>query len=207
MKKLIGSLLVLAVVVFNVQSQERWNEGTHYTVISDTASSDKKITEFFSYWCPACYAFEPVVADVKSKLSPDVKIEKVHVDFMRFAEPEVQEGLTKAMIAGKVMGKEDLVHSGIFNYLHKDRKRIVSLSDIPAVMQSIGVSEADFTKASKSFAANGQIKKNNKTIQKYRKHLNGVPNFIINEKYLVTIQRGMTPNDIADLMVYLSQKS
>ena len=88
MKKLLGMLFVSCLFMVNVQAQELWQEGTHYRIISDEASSEKKITEFFSFWCPHCYNFEPIVAEIKKKKSDDVKFEKVHVNFMRSAGPE-----------------------------------------------------------------------------------------------------------------------
>ena len=72
-------------------------------------------------------------------------------------------------------------------------------------MAKVGIKAEDFDKAYKSFSVNGQFKKNNKRVQQFRKHVNGVPNFIINDKYQAQFQRGMSPDDMADLVVWLSQ--
>lgn len=205
MKKLLGMLFVSCLFMVNVQAQELWQEGTHYRIISDKASSEKKITEFFSFWCPHCYNFEPIVAEIKKKKSDDVKFEKVHVNFMRSAGPEVQDAVTKAMMVGKALGKEQDVIMAIFGHIHRDRKLIAGTDDLKAVLAKVGIKAEDFDKAYKSFSVNGQFKKNNKRVQQFRKHVNGVPNFIINDKYQAQFQRGMSPDDMADLVVWLSQ--
>ena len=204
MKKLLGILLLSCLFMVNAQAQELWKEGTHYKVISDKASSEKKITEFFSFWCPHCYHFEPIVAEVKKQKADDVKFEKVHVNFMRTTGPDVQDEATKAMIVGKALDKEEAVIAAIFAHIHRDRKLIAGVGDIKALLAKAGISEEDYDKAANSFAVNGQVKKNHKTLQQFRRFVSGVPNFIVNEKYQAQFQRGMTPDDMTSLLLWLS---
>ena len=204
MKKLLGILLVSCLFMVNAQAQELWKEGTHYKVISDKASSDKKITEFFSFYCPHCYHFEPIIVDLKQRKPENVKFEKVHVNFMRNAGPDIQDALTKAMILGKTLNKEAEVNTAIFSHIHQDRKLIAGDNDIKEILAKVGVSAAEYDKTVKSFAVNGQFKKNQKSFQQFRRLLTGVPNFIVNDKYQAQFQRGMTPDDMVDLLVWLS---
>lgn len=204
MKKYLGMMLFAGLMAFNLQAQELWKEGTHYTVIADEASAEKTITEFFSFWCPHCYNFEPLVAEMKNKKPEDVKFEKVHVNFMPSAGPDVQDAATKAMMVGRVLGKEAEAMNAIFEHIHKDRKLIAGEQDLQQIFAGIGVSAEDFNKAYKSFGVNSQFKKNNKTMQQFRRHVSGVPNFIVNGKYQANFVRGMTADDIVDLVVWLS---
>jgi thiol:disulfide interchange protein DsbA len=57
-----------------------------------------------------------------------------------------------------------------------------------------------------SFGVNSQLQMNNRLIEKYRKHVNGVPNLIVNGKYQATFTRDMTKDEIVDLVVFLSNK-
>lgn len=45
----------------------KWKEGTHYTVLDEEATKKPVITEFFSFWCPHCFQFEPIVKQIKEK--------------------------------------------------------------------------------------------------------------------------------------------
>lgn len=204
MKKFLGMMLFAGLVAFNLQAQELWKEGTHFTVIADEASAEKNITEFFSFWCPHCYNFEPLVAEMKNKKPEDVKFEKVHVNFMGSAGPDVQDAATKAMMVGRVLGKEAEAMNAIFEHIHKDRKLIAGEQDLQQIFARIGVSAEQFNKAYKSFGVNSQFKKNNKIMQEFRRHVSGVPNFIVNGKYQANFVRGMTADDIVDLVVWLS---
>lgn len=197
-------MLFAGLVAFNLQAQELWKEGTHFTVIADEASAEKNITEFFSFWCPHCYNFEPLVAEMKNKKPEDVKFEKVHVNFMGSAGPDVQDAATKAMMVGRVLGKEAEAMNAIFEHIHKDRKLIAGEQDLQQIFARIGVSAEQFNKAYKSFGVNSQFKKNNKIMQEFRRHVSGVPNFIVNGKYQANFVRGMTADDIVDLVVWLS---
>ncbi len=115
MKKLFT--LAFFALLFSTQACSQaviWQEGKHYTVISDKATDKAEITEFFSFWCPACYNFEPLVADIKKQLPENVAFNKVHVNFMGFASPQVQDEATTALLIGRAMGLEQQVNDGIF---------------------------------------------------------------------------------------------
>lgn len=199
-----GLFATFCLLAANVQAQALWEEGTHYTVISDDATEQKEITEFFSFWCPHCYNFEPIVAEIKKKKAADVKFQKVHVNFMRSAGPDIQDMATRAMMIGRALKKEDQVNMAIFQHIHQDRKLIAGEDDLKQILAKVGIDGATFDKAWNGFAVKGQIGKNNKMIDKYRRHVSGVPNFIVNGKYQAVFARGMSADDIADLIVWLS---
>ncbi|BDX08345.1 thiol:disulfide interchange protein DsbA [Planctobacterium marinum] len=198
-------MLFTALMAFNSQAQVLWEEGTHYRVIADEASKEKNITEFFSFWCPHCYNFEPIVAEIKKKKSNDVKFVKVHVNFMRSAGPDVQDMASQAMMVGRALNKDVEVNGAIFSHIHRDRKLIASKEDLQAILARTGITAEQFDKAWDSFAVKGMMGKNAKLINEFRRHVSGVPNFIVNGKYQATFQRGMSADDMVDLIVWLSE--
>ena len=205
MRKFFGLMLLTAMMAFNSQAQVLWEEGTHYRVIADEASEEKNITEFFSFWCPHCYNFEPIVAEIKKKKANDVKFVKVHVNFMRSAGPDVQDMASQAMMVGRALNKDVEVNGAIFSHIHRDRKLIASKEDLQAILARTGVTTEQFDKAWDSFAVKGMMGKNAKLINEFRRHVSGVPNFIVNGKYQATFQRGMSADDMVDLIVWLSE--
>ncbi len=44
--------------------------------MNEKAPSKPALKEFFSFWCPACYSFEPLVKKIKEGLGEDVKFTK-----------------------------------------------------------------------------------------------------------------------------------
>ncbi|MET1218279.1 MAG: thiol:disulfide interchange protein DsbA/DsbL [Glaciecola sp.] len=208
MKKiLISSVLAISTLLLSLSAcaQVRFVEGEHYQVISKTASAEPVVKEFFSFWCPHCYNFEPLVAQMKKKLDPSVKFEKVHVNFMGFAGRDLQDEVTTGMLIGRVLKREQALNTAIFNYIHRQRATIANAEDVRSIFLVNGVTAEEFDKTKKSFAVKNMLRKNNKTIDEFRRFVSGVPNFIVNDKYQATFTRDMTPDDMVDLIVYLSE--
>lgn len=206
MKKI---LLLLGLTLFlplQACAQEKWTEGTHYQIIADKATEKKEVLEFFSFWCPHCFQFEPIVKNIKSKIADDVNFKKVHVNFMGFTSKQVQDDATRAMMVAKALKKGDVLNQAIFKYIHVARSSITGLKDLKNIFIVNGVEPENFDKMASSFGVNSMLQMNNKTIQKYRKHVRSVPSFIVNGKYQATFTRDMNQDDMVDLIVFLSNK-
>lgn len=182
---LVGALL-LPVAVFAAQ----FEEGKHYEVISEQATAKPEVKEFFSYYCPACFSFEPKVQALAKQLPAGAELKKVHVDFLQQAKPEIQATLAKAYLVGKNLGKGDEISGAFFKHIHVDRKTFASDDDIKAVVVANGVDAETYDKAIKSFSVAGaakQMKKEQDTLSA-RRVLTSVPTFIVNGKYKVLTQ-------------------
>lgn len=206
MKKFYALLLLAIMLPLQACAQEQWREGEHFVVLNDSKVETKEVVEFFSFWCPHCYNFEPLVQQIKGKLADDVVFTKVHVNFMGFAGPDTQDAATRAMLVGRAMKQEDKFNAAIFQHLHVQRGSIFNLDDLKQIFNANGVAPEDFAKRAASFGVESQLKKNNNAISEYRRYLKGVPNFIVNGKYQATFVRGMTADDMVDLVVWLSQQ-
>ncbi len=208
-------LILFALALFlpmQLAAQELFKEGTHYNIISDKATEKPQILEFFSYWCPHCYNFEPLVAQLEKQLDAekaknhDVEFKKVHVNFMGFTKEQTQDEATKAMMIARALKKEKQLNAAIFKYIHVQRAPVTGLADLRNVFAVNGIDGAKFDKLAKSFGVNSQLKANNKLMKTYFKHLRGVPNFIINGKYQAKFTRDMTPDQMVELLVWLSKQ-
>lgn len=207
MKKLI--LLTLTTLLFATQACSQmvlWEEGKHYKVIAEQATEKPEILEFFSYWCPHCYNFEPLVAQIKQKMGKDVTFKKVHVNFMGFTSTQVQDEATKALMIARVLDKEEAMNQAIFRNIHVQRAPVTGLKDLTNLFIVNGIPAEQVDKAASSFSINSQVKKNNQLVKDYRRHVSGVPNFIVNGKYQAQFTRDMTSDDIVDLIVWLSEQ-
>lgn len=204
LKTLLPFFALFALFSCQGQAVVLWEEGTHYKVISDKASEKPEVLEFFSYWCPHCYNFEPLVGQIKKKLPEGVAFTKVHVNFMGFTGPDVQDEATRALMVARALKREDQVSDAIFKHIHQERKLVAGQDDLATIFQKVGIDGEKYQKMAKSFGVSSQLKKNNKTIGEYRRHLSGVPNFIVNGKYQAVFTRDMSTDDIVELIVWLS---
>ena len=206
MKKILLLLSLTLLLPLQICAQEIWTEGTHYKVIADKATEKKEVLEFFSYWHPHCFNFEPLVKNMKAKFADDVEFKKVHVNFMGFTTREIQDDATKAMMVARALKKEEALNQAVFKYIHVARSSITSLEDLKNIFTVNGVEPAKFNKMVSSFGVNSMVKLNNNTIQKHRKNLGSVPSFIVNGKFQATFTRDMNQDDMIALIVWLSNK-
>ena len=113
--------------------------------------------------------------------------------------------MPSALMIARAMNVEKAMNGAIFKYIHVQRAPITGLDDLRNIFTVNGVDGAQFDKMSKSFGINSQLKANNKVIKNYMKHLRGVPNFIVNGKYQAKFTREMSPDDMVQLIVWLSK--
>ncbi|RDV28028.1 thiol:disulfide interchange protein DsbA/DsbL [Alteromonas aestuariivivens] len=207
MKKI--AVLLFTALLLPLQAcaaEGKWVEGKHYEVLDEPATASPEIIEFFSFWCPHCYRFEPLVKQIKQKISKDTQFNKVHVNFMRFTSADIQDDATRAMMIGRAISQEEAMNGAIFNYIHQQRASITGMKDLRNIFLVNGVDAAEFDKLESSFGVNSMLKKNNKVVEQYRDHLTGVPTFIINGRFRPTPTSDMTVDDIIDLIVWLSEQ-
>ncbi len=210
MKKFAVLIVMTLLLPLQACAQEqgvKWEEGTHYKVLDEEATDKPTITEYFSFWCPHCYNFEPIVAQIKEKMSDKTAFNKVHVNFMRVpGGPAVQDDATKAMMIARALKQDEKLNAAIFNYIHEQRASVTGMKDLRNIFVVNGVEAAEFDKLASSFGVNSMVKKNQKMVDEYRRHLSGVPSFVINGQYMPTFTREMTPDDMVDLIVWLSEQ-
>jgi thiol:disulfide interchange protein DsbA len=206
MKKILLLLSLALLLPLQACAQEKWREGTHYKVITDQATEKKEVLEFFSFWCPHCFNFEPIVKNMKTKLAEDVEFKKVHVNFMGFTSTAIQDDATKAMMVARELKKADELNEAIFKYIHESRSAITGIKDLKNIFVVNGVEPEEFDKMISSFGVKSRLNMNNKTIQEYKKYVSSVPNFIVNGKYQATFTRDMNSDEMVDLIVFLSNK-
>jgi thiol:disulfide interchange protein DsbA len=206
MKNILLLLSLALLLPLQACAQEKWREGTHYKVINDQATEKKEVLEFFSFWCPHCFNFEPIVKNMKTKLAEDVEFKKVHVNFMGFTSTTIQDDATKAMMVARELKKADELNEAIFKYIHESRSAITGIKDLKNIFVVNGVEPEEFDKMISSFGVKSRLNMNNKTIQEYKKYVSSVPNFIVNGKYQATFTRDMNSDEMVDLIVFLSNK-
>jgi thiol:disulfide interchange protein DsbA len=124
---------------------------------------------------------------------------------MGFAGRDLQDDVTRAMLLGRALKREQELNTAIFNYIHRQRAAITNRADLRSIFAVNGVDGSEFDKKISSFTITSMLRKNNKTIEEYRRFVSGVPNFIVNGKYQATFTRNMTPDDMIDLIVFLSE--
>lgn len=202
MKKVFTLFIGLLLLPLSLHAAN-FKEGTNYTVVSQVATAEPEVLEFFSFYCPHCYKFEPLIKNLQKELPSDVKVKKNHVNFLG---KQMGPKLTHAYAAAELLGKQDEVGSIIFNQLHVQGKGIHSDADILAIFKQASIPEADAKSAlaENNFSTNGiasQMKRNTETYK-----VRGVPTLIVNGKYQVKTGSVRSEKELVELVKYLATK-
>lgn len=193
------------------QAATTFTEGKHYEVVAETATATPVVTEFFSFYCGHCFAFEPLANKLAKNLPKGVKFEKNHVDFLQASPPEVQNSMARAYLVGRNAGKGEEVAGMIFNYIHKQRANFGSDSDIRSLLLVNNFDAATFDNGFNSMPVLAEASKM-KEQQSYwteKKVLTGVPMLLVNGKYKVKfdgLDKENVEQELIDLLAYLANK-
>ena len=136
----------LALLVPFMANAADYQEGVQYTQINETVSSKSEVREYFSFYCPHCYRFEPFMEQVKDQLPENTQFERNHVDFLRAASPQVQFMLSKAVVVAEQLKMEKKLINALFSYIHVQRAIISSEKDIRNIFVLNGVDGEKFDK-------------------------------------------------------------
>lgn len=167
----------------------------------DPADGTVVVEEFFSYVCPACNAFEPLLTAWAAKLPPNVKVVRVpatfRADFLVYA---------KTYYAAEALGLVEKTHQAVFNAIHVTHKlpaegEKMDEERIAAFYADYGVSKADFLNAMRSFGVDVKVRRATDHMQKSK--VPSTPTLIVNGRYLV---KGDSYQQMLDIAAALVEK-
>ncbi|HXA47726.1 MAG TPA: thiol:disulfide interchange protein DsbA/DsbL, partial [Burkholderiaceae bacterium] len=126
------------------------------TPMATDAGSKIEVTEFFSYSCPHCNAFDPdVAAWVKSK-GASIVFKRIPVRIH-----EGDELLQKLYYTIESMGITEQMHSKIFHAIHVEHVQFSDANKIADFMATQGVDRAKFLNAFDSFSIGPKVQRAN----------------------------------------------
>jgi thiol:disulfide interchange protein DsbA len=197
-----------------------WTEGRHYFLIvpaQPTAAPKGKVevTEVFSYGCPACDHFVPVMRKLKQGLPANAV-----VDFMPagFNAAEDWPMFQRAYVTAQMLGIADTTHEAMFSAVWKTgelaiidqatgqlKARLPTIEDAARFYnRTTGVSVADFVTAAQSMGADTQIGQADSMLVRYR--VSATPTMIINGKYRLDVPSAGGPEELVELVKWLVAK-
>ncbi|MGZ5156848.1 MAG: thiol:disulfide interchange protein DsbA/DsbL [Caldimonas sp.] len=170
-------------------------EGRDYTRIEppQTPSVQGKIEvlEFFTYACPHCSAFEPIIAPWAKSLPADVVFRRVPVNFLFNVE-----NFQRTYYALETTGLVDTMQAKVFAAVHVDKQRLDKPEDIAALIAKNGGDPAKFLAAFKSFSVATSVARAKKLQADYK--IDAVPALTIQGRFLTSpSQAGGGPQSLA----------
>jgi thiol:disulfide interchange protein DsbA len=139
-----------------------------------------EVIEFFSWGCPHCYEFYPLLARWVATLPKDATFKRVPVGL---GHPE-WDNLARAYYALQSTGDAARLDSQIFEAIHKEHVSLFDEQSIAAWVGKHGVNVAKFTDAYRSFGVITSAGQSDQTAVDYR--VAAIPTIAVGGRYTVT---------------------
>ncbi|HEY1873206.1 MAG TPA: thiol:disulfide interchange protein DsbA/DsbL [Steroidobacteraceae bacterium] len=221
MTRLAFSLLAVAILLVPPSAPAAtWTEGTNYVRLvppqQTTVPAGKvEVMEAFSYACPACNVFQPVMEKLRSALPPNVQLTFLPA---AFNPQEDWPMFQRAYFAAQALGIVERTHQAMFDAVWKTGELAVvtpgsnRLKDpLPSITDAArfyarvaGVDPQKFLAMANSFGVDSKIRAADAQI--LAMHVDATPTLIVNGKYRV-IRDTLQGNDqLIELVKYLVAK-
>ncbi len=153
---LIGLIVGFSVAATSVAAG--YTEGKEYVVLPERivpANASKiEVAEFFSFACPHCYKFEPILQAWAKKLPADVTLVQTHVSFNRPDWASYQRGYY-TMVS---LGVKDKAQEAVFSSIYIANKNLSGEQDWADFLSLYGVDKQKTLSTYNSFGVNSQVK-------------------------------------------------
>jgi thiol:disulfide interchange protein DsbA len=163
-----------------------------------------EVLEFFSYGCPHCKDFHPLVMAWAAKLPKDVSFKRVPVTFGRAA----WTNLARLYHSLQTSGDLARLDTAVFSAIHEQRVDLYTDKSILAWVKGQGVDTKSFAAAFDSFGVNTQVARDEQLVKNYK--VQGVPLLTVAGHYAVTGQAAKRLADrlpIADGLIEMARVS
>lgn len=196
MKKLFA--LVATLILSLSAHAAQFKEGVHYKVLDLPKASQPSVSEYFSFYCPHCYSFEPIIKQLKEQLPAEVRLQKNHVSFMG---GNMGKSMSKAYATMLALNVEEQMLPVMFNRIHNQRKAPKNDQELRQIFTDEGIDGAKFDAAFNGFAVDSMVRRFDKQFQD--SGLTGVPAVLVNNRYLVQAQGIKTVDEYFELVNFL----
>ena len=220
MTRLVLSLLAVAILLLPPSAPAAtWTEGTNYVRVTPpqqtTVPAGKvEVMEVFSYACPACNAFQPVIEKLRSTLPPQAQVVFLPA---AFNPQEDWPMFQRAFFAAQALGIAERTHQAMFDAVWKTgelgvttagnrlKDPLPSLADAARFYARVaGVDPQKFLAMANSFAIDSKVRAADAQI--LAMHVESTPTLIVNGKYRVIRDSVPTNQQLIDLVRYLVSK-
>ena len=216
-----AGLILLAACALSAHAAPAFTEGSDYALLtppqSTTVPAGKvEVMEVFSYACPACNAFQPVMERLRQSLPANAQLVYLPAAFNTAEDwPMFQ----RAYFAAQVLGVAERTHQGMFDAVWKGRELAISdpgshalRSPLPSIEEAArwyakaaGVRADEFLAAARSFGVDMKMKAADAQILAMQ--VPGTPCIVVNGRYRVNNDRfWKDPDGLIEVVKFLVSK-
>lgn len=219
-------LLLLAVLIYAAvlpvrAAPARWVEGTNYDVLdqaqpTSVPAGKVEVLEVFSYACPWCDKFQPVIHALERNLPPNAQMAYLPA---AFNPSEDWPMFQRAYFTAQALGIADRTHQAMFDSVWKTgelavensstgqlRSPLPSLEDAAQrYSQLTGISPQTFLATAHSFGIDTRIRAADAQIMAMQ--IPSTPCIVVGGKYRINMQSLHSVDDVIPLVKFLVAKA
>jgi len=187
----------------DVADSDEYTAGEHYIVLDKPVatrdSSKIEVVEMFSYGCPHCYEFEPLVKEWSNKQTRDI-------DFWFFPAVwnESMKLFARAFYTAHHLNIAKKIHMPLFRAVVIEQKNLSKETMLADFFTQYGVDKKTFSKAFNSTDVANQVKLAEERVNHYKPA--GAPEIIVNGKYRIDRMRAGGIKEMLAVADYLVNK-
>jgi thiol:disulfide interchange protein DsbA len=221
MTRLIAALLALAALLQPPAAPgATWSEGVQYVRLAPpqqtTVPSGKaEVMEVFSYGCPACNAFQPVMEKLRRSLPANAQLVYLPA---AFNPAEDWPMFQRAFLAAQALGIAERTHQAMFDAVWKTGELGITVPETNRLKQPLpsiadaarfyarvaGVDAQQFLAMANSFGIDSKMRAADAQILAMR--VDATPTLIVNGKYRVIRDELKSNDELIELVKYLVTK-
>lgn len=213
------ALFALGLATATGYAQE-WKEGVQYFAVTppqptNVPAGKVEVMEVFSYACPACNAFRPIMKQLKASLPANAQVDYLPA---AFRPDEDWPMFQRAFFAAQALGVADRTHDAMFNAVwntgelatmdpssNRLKNPLPSIEDAAKFYaKTAGVKPADFLAAAKSFGVDAKMRMADAQIGAMQAL--STPTIIVNGKYRLQMQTAGGADQLIQVVKYLVAK-
>jgi protein dithiol oxidoreductase (disulfide-forming) len=221
---LLALLLSITAVPWATAAEQQWVEGRNYFLIqppqpTSVGPGKVEVTEVFSYACPACNQFYPIMNRLQASLPANAVVDYVPASFNASEDwPMFQRAYYTAQALNLINKR---THDAMFDAVWKTGELAVVVSSpqgerlrVPAptiadaaqfYARETGVNAATFINTSKSFSVDSKIRQADQFVRDCQ--VDQTPTIVVNGTYRVTGASAGTYDQLVALIQYLVAKA
>ena len=157
------------------------------------------VVEFFSYACPHCFEFEPVLETWLKTKPAGMHFHREPVRFL-----QNYQNFQPLYFALEAMDQVDAMQQKVFNAFHLQHLRLDKPDDIAAFMKANGVDPVRFMSLFNSFGTRTKVQQANQLMDTYG--INSVPTIVVNGTYQTSPSIARGPEHVTQVVEYLVAK-
>ena len=211
---------LLALIITSLAHAQNWTEGRNYFPVipaqhTNVPAGKIEVAEIFSYACPYCAQFNPLMQQLKKSLPGNAQLVFVPASFNPSEDwPMFQ----RATCTAQTLGIFDKTHDAMFDAVWKTgelaisdpkthllKKPLPTIEDAARYYHRIsGIAVAKFLAASKSFSVDMAMRRSDALIRAY--HIDETPSLVVNGKYRITGESAGGMRQMIELAQWLVAK-